>query len=200
MKSSIVRDITPCSPLKFNRRVGAKQLASRSLVPCLSYFSTLKIEATCSTETSIDFQRTTRHCTTEDRTFFCVMAVIQSQQYPICTVSINYLWIPNILQESSGYSVFHKPVLCHKPYDTQFLLLSHRCHQFVVPHKCHSPRVPPKSLFYRAAANQNVTALQPVCDQFIMARAGVRHPNSLIIQIPPNCHQLNICGYLLLVQ
>jgi hypothetical protein len=35
----------------------------------LAYFSTLKVEVTCSCETSVDFQRTTRRYIREDRTF-----------------------------------------------------------------------------------------------------------------------------------
>jgi hypothetical protein len=38
-----------------------------TLVSCLAYSSTLKIEATCSSETSVYFQRTTRRYITEDR-------------------------------------------------------------------------------------------------------------------------------------
>jgi hypothetical protein len=38
------------------------------LVSWLAYFSTLKIEATCSSETSVEFQRTTRRYIPENRT------------------------------------------------------------------------------------------------------------------------------------
>jgi hypothetical protein len=34
--------------------------AGGKLVSCLAYYSILKMEATCSSETSVDFQRTTR--------------------------------------------------------------------------------------------------------------------------------------------
>jgi hypothetical protein len=37
-------------------------------VPCLAHSSALKMEPTCSSETSIDFQRTTQHYIPEDRT------------------------------------------------------------------------------------------------------------------------------------
>jgi hypothetical protein len=40
------------------------------LVSCLAYSSTLKMEATCSSETSVDFQRTTRRYIPEVRTLF----------------------------------------------------------------------------------------------------------------------------------
>jgi hypothetical protein len=52
MKSAILWDTTPCSPLKFNRRFGV----------------TRQIEAICSSETSVDFQRTTRRYIPEYRT------------------------------------------------------------------------------------------------------------------------------------
>jgi hypothetical protein len=38
------------------------------LISCLAYPSTLKMEVTCSTETSVDFQRTTWRYIPEDRT------------------------------------------------------------------------------------------------------------------------------------
>jgi hypothetical protein len=54
MKSSIFWDVSPCSPLKVNRRFG-EHVASIFRVSsgsCLAYSSTLKVEATCSSETS----------------------------------------------------------------------------------------------------------------------------------------------------
>jgi hypothetical protein len=84
--SSIFWDITPCSQLKVNRRFGGTyrlSLQSRricqarnqeslphvfTLVSCLAYSSTLKMEATCSSETLVDFQLTTRYYSLEART------------------------------------------------------------------------------------------------------------------------------------
>jgi hypothetical protein len=40
-----------------------KQAAHRALVACLSYSSSQKMKATCFSETSVDFQRTTRRYT-----------------------------------------------------------------------------------------------------------------------------------------
>jgi hypothetical protein len=107
MKSSVLWGITPCSPLKVNRRFGGtcrlhlqgrrtskqetnvKQVASRvilcnpkfrqvdcsawyltcfTLVSWLACYLTLKMEATCSSESSVDFQRTTRRYIPEDKT------------------------------------------------------------------------------------------------------------------------------------
>jgi hypothetical protein len=95
MNSSISWDITPCSPLKVNRRfggtcrfhfqnrisqetsvkAGGKEShlslclpAAFTLVSCLAYSSTLKMEVTCFSETSVDFQRTTRRYMPGDTT------------------------------------------------------------------------------------------------------------------------------------
>jgi hypothetical protein len=80
MKSSIFWDITPCSP---SRRFGGAcrhHLQGRRISQarhqresrwqaqlCLPHSLTLKVKVTCSSETSVDFQRTTRRCILEDR-------------------------------------------------------------------------------------------------------------------------------------
>jgi hypothetical protein len=77
----------PCSPLKVNRRFGGicrfhlqcltlKKKESRllqavlatyfSLIYCLAFSFTLKTEAICSSETYVNFQRTTRNYIPED--------------------------------------------------------------------------------------------------------------------------------------
>jgi hypothetical protein len=72
-KSTIFWNITPCSPLKLTRRFGVtyrvhiqgrriNQRESRwqfTLVTCSAYFSTLKMEAICSSKASVDTQQTT---------------------------------------------------------------------------------------------------------------------------------------------
>jgi hypothetical protein len=81
MKSIIFWDMTPCSPLSFKRRFGGTYrlhlqggINKFSLPPaCLLVFavliySTLKMEAICSSETSIETQRTTRRHIPEDDT------------------------------------------------------------------------------------------------------------------------------------
>jgi hypothetical protein len=72
---SIIRGITSCSQLKLNRRFGGifclhlAELATWFiLVTCLAYSSNLQMKATCSSETSVDLQRTTRRYFLEDRT------------------------------------------------------------------------------------------------------------------------------------
>jgi hypothetical protein len=87
-KNSIFYYRTPCSPLKVNRRFGGtcrfylkglrtsqaetsvEQVAITArltLVSCLAIFSTLQMEMICISETSVNFQRTTRRCIPEDR-------------------------------------------------------------------------------------------------------------------------------------
>jgi hypothetical protein len=65
LKSTIFWDITPCSPLKVNRRFGgtyrkawwqASLQHALTLVSCSAYFSTLKMEAICFSETLVDSQ------------------------------------------------------------------------------------------------------------------------------------------------
>jgi hypothetical protein len=86
MKNTIFWDRTPCSPVKVNRRLGEtyhlhlqgrrislrrNQRESRwqaELVYCSAYFSTLRMEAICSSETSVDFQWNIRRSIPEDST------------------------------------------------------------------------------------------------------------------------------------
>jgi hypothetical protein len=63
MKSSVFWDVTPCSPFIVIRRF-------RETVFLLAYSSSLKMEATCSSETSVDYQRTIQSYIPEDRTLF----------------------------------------------------------------------------------------------------------------------------------
>jgi hypothetical protein len=84
MKNYGFWDITPCKQLNVNKnfegicrlhlqgRRKAKQETSMTagvsnLDSYLAYSSTVKMEATCSSETSVDFQRTTRRYILEDR-------------------------------------------------------------------------------------------------------------------------------------
>jgi hypothetical protein len=70
MKSTIFQDITPCSPLEVNRRFGEiyrlhlqvwriSQARNQPENRWQAEQSILKIEAICSSETSVEFQRTT---------------------------------------------------------------------------------------------------------------------------------------------
>jgi hypothetical protein len=78
MKGSIFWDVTTRSQLKVNLRSGGTwRLHLQSLfclalaftqVSCCAYSSILKTEATCSSETLVHFQRTTRCYIPEDRT------------------------------------------------------------------------------------------------------------------------------------
>jgi hypothetical protein len=54
-----------------------------TLVSCLCHSSTLKMEATCSSETSLDFQRTTRRCILEDRNLpITAVRIINPRHFP----------------------------------------------------------------------------------------------------------------------
>jgi hypothetical protein len=72
----MVRDMTPCSPLKSQwtfrkNKPSKKHVASRvclTVVSCLIYSSTPKIEEICSSEKSVNFNRSTRRHFPEDRT------------------------------------------------------------------------------------------------------------------------------------
>jgi hypothetical protein len=64
-QNTIFWDITLCSPLKVNW-AGLCFKPDFMLVSCLAYSSTLKMEAMCTSETSVVFQRTTQFFITED--------------------------------------------------------------------------------------------------------------------------------------
>jgi hypothetical protein len=70
MKSSIAYDIRQSSPLKINRRFGGTCHRQQSfmLVSCMAYSLILNMEATRSSETSVDFHRSTRSYIPKDRT------------------------------------------------------------------------------------------------------------------------------------
>jgi hypothetical protein len=91
MKCSVYWDIMH-SPLKVNQRFGgtcclqfqSPRIIRQSLfclplaftlVSCSAYSSTMKIEATCFSETSVDFQWTTRHYIPVNRTVQLVVKV-----------------------------------------------------------------------------------------------------------------------------
>jgi hypothetical protein len=80
MKSIIFWDMTPCSLLGFNRRFGGtyrlqlqgrRNRFSKPASSAEPISSTLKMEAICSFETSVETQRTTRRHIPEDYTLHC---------------------------------------------------------------------------------------------------------------------------------
>jgi hypothetical protein len=81
MKSSIICNITPCSPVKVNRRFGVTyrlhpqvryggEVVCFTLVYCLASSLTLQVEAVYSSETCTEFNRTTRRYVSEDGTLY----------------------------------------------------------------------------------------------------------------------------------
>jgi hypothetical protein len=77
LKSFVFWHLTPCSPVKANGCFGgtcrlhlqgrARNQACFMLVSRLAYSSTLKMEAICSSETSVDVHRNARRYIPEDR-------------------------------------------------------------------------------------------------------------------------------------
>jgi hypothetical protein len=58
MNSSILRDMTPCSPLHVNQRWMKMPPTYFMLVSCLAYYSNLKMEKVFSSETSVAYHGT----------------------------------------------------------------------------------------------------------------------------------------------
>jgi hypothetical protein len=53
-------------------------LPALTLVPCSAYSSTMKMEAICSFETSVDFQRTTRRYIPEDTILLLITTAVRT--------------------------------------------------------------------------------------------------------------------------
>jgi hypothetical protein len=97
-KSTIFWDITPCSPLSVNRCFGRtyrlrpqcrKNKLSKKGTWKQVTFPTLKMEAICSSATSVDTQRNTRRYIPEDGT-------LRNQKISSDMVLLYYTGIPNI--------------------------------------------------------------------------------------------------------
>jgi hypothetical protein len=101
----------PFSELKNNpskkptwQQIGNQSSLFLPLVSCLAY-STLKMEAICSSETSIDFQRTTRRYIPEDRTTTTCL--------PNCVSTESGCIAPLFIRLSRGHyiaTVVHAPI------------------------------------------------------------------------------------------
>jgi hypothetical protein len=90
-KSSVFGDITLCSPLKVSRHFGGTcrlRLQGRRISQernqreagskqNRAYFLILNMEATCSSETSVDFQRTTRRYISEDKNSSLIKSLVK---------------------------------------------------------------------------------------------------------------------------
>jgi hypothetical protein len=110
---TIFWDITPCKPLKVNRRFGGAELRLSpdfTLVSCSAYSSILKMEAICSSETSIAFQRTTRRHIPEDDSLHdhrCENLKSDMFYFPLLPPSCESLPITSYRDEwFSGYILF----------------------------------------------------------------------------------------------
>jgi hypothetical protein len=134
MKSSISWDITQCSPLSVNRRYGVTCSALLAtcfrLVSCLAYSSTLKMDATCSSKTSVDFQRTTRCYISENKTlhkghcslimslltFLCILLDHSGHHFSETLYPRNTV----LLRASYSFAVIFNPVLIYGNFNYNF--------------------------------------------------------------------------------
>jgi hypothetical protein len=76
------------------------------LASCSTYSSILKMEAICSSETWVDFQRTTRCYITEDRTLDTILVVGHTQANDRI-MSLTFVHQPRN-REASSHITFHK--------------------------------------------------------------------------------------------
>jgi hypothetical protein len=86
------RDMTPCSLVGSERTIPLFLLPAFTLVSCSAYSLTLEMEATYSSETSVDFQRNTQPYIPEDRTLHDHRCEnLNSYKSRPCSVSIHRL-------------------------------------------------------------------------------------------------------------
>jgi hypothetical protein len=109
LNSSVFWDIKPFSPLKINRRFGltcCKALAACfMMVSCLAYSSTLNMEAICSSEKSVDFQRTIQRYVPE--VFIAPLWEPQNLQNDSCSESQKIL--PHFIEPESLFRLSQEP-------------------------------------------------------------------------------------------
>jgi hypothetical protein len=120
MKSCISSDtrISPSSTVKSSR---CFEGISFMLVSCLAYSSTLNMEAICSSENSVNFQRTTWHYISEDRTlhschcgnFKCNFDLYVSKT-TVTVEAVHDYFIPNIfgLHAAVKYAYYLVKLFC----------------------------------------------------------------------------------------
>jgi hypothetical protein len=82
-------------------RKGALLATCFKLVSRMAYHSALKKQATCSSETSFDFQRTSQRHIPEDMTLFYGTAYLRSMNTLECFQFLGYFWL---LSKDSGGS------------------------------------------------------------------------------------------------
>jgi hypothetical protein len=106
-KSTVFWDITPCSPLEANRRFGETYhlhvlSPAFKLISCSAYL-TLKMKPTCSSETSVDFQQTTRRYTPENSALYSLYWL----SYPVMiSLAIKYINICDLIAQISRKYLF----------------------------------------------------------------------------------------------
>jgi hypothetical protein len=138
LKSNIFWDITPCSPLNVNRRFGGRNrlhlqdrknklnkkppchLLSRWFLAQL-IFATLKMEAICSSETSVDTQRTRVRHIPEDGN---LLDHCSEEQF--LSTDSSYI-LPDYGSSTVIFEV--SDMVCLNDVTLQFLLLFHKTHE-----------------------------------------------------------------------
>jgi hypothetical protein len=125
MKSTFFWDITLCSPLKVNLCFGGtcylhfqdwrmSQAPAFMLVSCLAYYSTLKLEAICSSRTSVDFQWPTQRYIPEDNTLhFWISLFLVFFQYEPVLVNCSYRRVSEGLNKTSACVTYIVSVRVH---------------------------------------------------------------------------------------
>jgi hypothetical protein len=79
------------------------------LVPCLAYFLTLRMEVTCSSETSVDFKRTLRCYTPKNRTLHKPQIPHGPTGFTVCTAQNLTLSVTHF----SGRMPWYTPLMQH---------------------------------------------------------------------------------------
>jgi hypothetical protein len=112
LRTSIIRDMTPCSPSKVRQRFDGKcrlRLRSRNtcfmLAPCSAHSSIVQMEATWSSKTSHDFQGTARLYIPEDGILLLCLQKPEGIQKSNCLLITCYIRCGTFLCESRGSSV-----------------------------------------------------------------------------------------------
>jgi hypothetical protein len=136
---------------------GSKNKLSRPLlaacfmpISCLAYSSILKMEATCSSRTLVDFEWAARHCIPEDRTFHNHRCETSDPTYhllrsqPLCSLIDMFCVLEpprgSTYSKSEGNRfpkvlvAIYRTASCHIPVNCN---LNMHCHGNLRPHNAH---------------------------------------------------------------
>jgi hypothetical protein len=111
MKSTIIWDITPCSPLKISDFSEEHITSIITLVSCLTY-SALKMEVVCSSETSVDFNGL--HGVICQKTIlFCYSwhGIIENDVRIWCLQYVRHYYVPKVSPVCISYFILRTTAL-----------------------------------------------------------------------------------------